>query len=185
MFGSCGGACEWVGWRLRTLLTTNIQALTVEATNWRHQYDEIGPAALLYAPAVVAYLCGGIVLLPLVVRTLRLWWKVLLYRIPSHLTPDKQIDSEGAYAHTCCHQHHRPDYELAYTRPAEPRASHQTEGVKSTFSSRPQSVISGTDTLTYPNIGDVAQSGAPNRAPSHAAPSYTSRVEVGSKVNQS
>lgn len=157
--------------------------LSIQGHNWDEEY--IGPSAILYTPAVFAYLCGAVILLPLMIRTIRLWWKVLLYGLKDKTHIDKAMALETQHSHTCCHQHHYHDPELNYTAAPAARKSYQTEAMKSQWSSRPHSVISAADSLSYPNIDNVAQSGAPTRVPSHAAPSYTPRVEVGSKIQHS
>lgn len=135
------------------------------------------------APAVCAFLCV-FTILPPVVRTLRLWWKRKLYTV----SPGDAVfvDEYTCRQHHCCPHHHSPVHAPSHA-PSQPqpcRPTYQTDDIKSSPSSRPQSALSDQTLTHYPNIMSATHTSPPTRSPSHATalPPYSGRVGVGSKV---
>lgn len=125
------------------------------------------------------------VILPLVIRSLRLWWKGALYTaLPAN-------QDTPTISHIYPQAHGYPQYYSMPSRgPSNVRPSYQADDLKSNSSSRPLSMaettaqwstISGSQTLAYPNIMSATQARPSSVAPS-TAPPYQ-RVEVGSKVH--
>ena len=152
----------------------------------------------MIAPPVCAFL-SALAILPPIVRTLRLWWKRMLYTVPPrHEVHDKQfVEEYASMQHHYCAHHHCPVYATSYApshapshalsqQPQVRPVSQAAEEIKSIPSSRPQSGLSDQTLTHYPNIMSAAHTSPPTRAASQATalPAYSSRVEVGSKVGR-
>lgn len=111
--------------------------LTFQAVSFQWAGDRyIGPGGFLYAPLVIAYLCGFVVFALIV-------WNVFLKARPYHSSQntscDRHADLEPTYA--------------TNVSTGKAQSPHQSGDVKSSLSTKTDSVISGADTITHPNIG--------------------------------
>ena len=146
-----------------------IQSLSIQAS-----YHTYRNKAEMIAEAVMLLFCI-LVIVPYIVRTCRLWWSQEVRQAAvTYATMEKPYDYEAAYMQ----QAYYPQIiEPVYHGHDAKRPPFRAVDSKSVLSSRPHSVLSGSDTLTaYPMIDNVAHTTTPSRAPSKAAPSYTSRA---------
>lgn len=154
------------------ILTIILQCLAVQAVrdSWQKGY---------LIPASVLAFMTTFTILPLIARTLRAWWTRVLNA--DHVCATKQYDHEANFIQM---DHNIQPVVPAYYRHQVSHSHYDGDAFKSPISSKAHSVLSGPYTLNYPDIGHVTQNEPPTRAPSQAAPSYVSRVEVGSRIEE-
>ena len=169
------------------MLTSEHQCDTmVFSSSYYYYYYNRGPAVV---PTVLSYICM-LITIPVIFRTCRLWSRGLLSNEAQSTAwaAPKAADEEKPAVYEV-HNHYYNQSPPNDSRAPRAQQSYRMVSIKSDRTARPVSVaettahwstFSGATTIGQQNID--AHTGPPTRAPSHAAPAYSSRVEVGSKT---
>ena len=149
-----------------TLIGQQVLGVNLAIYSW-----EVSSSMLI--PAIIFNVLALVILLALIVRSLRLWWKRMLSAgtgcsFPNKIELIERNNAEDQYTYGS------PGKVPSVRRSDQSNYQSRAAEVRNTMSSTAQSVLSGADTLAYQNMDQAANVGAPSRATSKATmpPSY-------------